>query len=105
MTQSPLNVDFPAEKGSIQSQVSAKLAKREPLAKLKSGFSGQKFKPCIEYLTLPIMEGRGLGTAGLDRAAEYIARRFKEIGLVPAGDKNSYYHVAETSKINSRKGD
>jgi hypothetical protein len=36
------------------------------------------------YLASDELEGRGLGTAGIDRAAEYIAGAFKEIGLQTA---------------------
>ncbi|NOT52539.1 MAG: M28 family peptidase [Chitinophagaceae bacterium] len=38
------------------------------------------------------MEGRGTGTPGLERAAAYIEKQFKSIGLLP-GNKDSYqYH-------------
>ncbi len=36
------------------------------------------------------MEGRGTGQAGGDRAARYLADRFKRLGLKPAGDGNTY---------------
>ncbi|MBI4419604.1 MAG: M28 family peptidase [Gemmatimonadetes bacterium] len=39
----------------------------------------------IRYLADDAREGRGLGTAGLDSAASYIARQFQEAGLVPGG--------------------
>ena len=42
------------------------------------------------------LAGRGLGTEGLDRAAEYIAEKFREAGLEPAGDeKGSYFQTWE----------
>ena len=37
------------------------------------------------------MEGRGAGTAGEARAADYIAGEFRKIGLKPAGDDGSYF--------------
>jgi Zn-dependent M28 family amino/carboxypeptidase len=40
-------------------------------------------------LSADSMEGRGTATAGEDRAAAYVARRFEQIGLVPAAG-NSY---------------
>jgi len=44
----------------------------------------------IEYLADDAREGRGIGTGGLDSAANYIAMRMKQIGLEPAfGD--SYF--------------
>ena len=48
----------------------------------------------IEYLADDAREGRGIGTKGLDEAADYIAEQFKEIGLKPAfGD--SYFQPFE----------
>ena len=35
----------------------------------------------VEYLASDELQGRGIGTEGLDRAADYIAERFAEIGL------------------------
>jgi len=43
----------------------------------------------IKTLTTPAMEGRGDGTKGLTRAAQLIEKRFKSLGLEPAG-ANSY---------------
>lgn len=39
----------------------------------------------IKSLTTPDMEGRGDGTKGLTRAEHLIEKRYKELGLVPAG--------------------
>lgn len=46
----------------------------------------------VVYLASDYLEGRETGTIGEERAADYIARRFKEIGLAPKGDDNSYFH-------------
>jgi Peptidase family M28/PDZ domain/PA domain len=43
----------------------------------------------IKTLTTPAMEGRGDGSKGLTRAAHLIEKRFKSLGLEPAGT-NSY---------------
>jgi Zn-dependent M28 family amino/carboxypeptidase len=40
----------------------------------------------VAVLAADSMEGRGTGTPGEDRAATYIAGRFEEVGLEPAGD-------------------
>ena len=45
----------------------------------------------VEFLASPAMKGRGAGTPELDRAAAYIADRFQEAGLQPAGDAGSYF--------------
>ena len=39
----------------------------------------------VVYLSADILEGRGTGTPGETIAAQYIANRFKELGLTPAG--------------------
>ena len=44
------------------------------------------------------MEGREIGTEGADKAAEYIEKRFKEIGLNPKGDNNTYFQVFSRKK-------
>jgi len=49
----------------------------------------------VEFLADPALEGRALGTAGIDTAAAYIARRFHEIGLQPAGPGGSYFQPFE----------
>jgi hypothetical protein len=45
----------------------------------------------ITILASDEYEGRGVGTAGLDMAAQYIARQFSEAGLKPAGPDGSYF--------------
>jgi Peptidase family M28/PDZ domain len=44
----------------------------------------------VKFLASPEQEGRGAGTAGLDRAEKYIARQFEAAGLQPAGENGSY---------------
>jgi hypothetical protein len=44
----------------------------------------------IKALTAPSMQGRGAGTKGIVRAADMIERRFRSLGLQPAGTK-SYF--------------
>ena len=51
----------------------------------------------IQYLADDALEGRGLGTAGLDAAAEYIAARFSQVGLQPGGDEGYF----QTFRIDS----
>ncbi len=44
----------------------------------------------IAWLADDAREGRGLGTAGLGEAADWLERQFEAIGLEPAGDDGSY---------------
>ena len=45
----------------------------------------------IIYLSSDYLEGRETGTKGELLAAEYIATRFQELGLVPKGDNGTYF--------------
>lgn len=63
--------------------------KRDALATLKPVFSENRMMASIKYLASEELEGRGLGTPEIDKAADYIAQKFKEAGLKPIG--NSYY--------------
>jgi hypothetical protein len=46
----------------------------------------------ITFLASDQCEGRGPGTRGLDKAADYIAAQFKQAGLKPAGADGSYFY-------------
>ena len=43
----------------------------------------------VRHLADPRLEGRGVGTAGLDSAATYLAARMQALGLEPGGDEAS----------------
>src|SRR5581483_9667195 len=45
----------------------------------------------VAALAAPDMEGRGAGSAGEARAADYIAGQFRGIGLEPGGEAGSYF--------------
>lgn len=47
----------------------------------------------VSYLASDELEGRGTGTAGNDRAADYLAREFERYGLEPAGENGSYFQT------------
>ena len=54
----------------------------------------------VETLAAPGMEGRGIGTKGIDRAADYIEGQFKAIGLqAPAGGYSQKFDVTVGSKL------
>ncbi len=44
----------------------------------------------LSFLASDYMEGRETGTEGEKKAAEYIVKRYKEIGLKPLGDQGTY---------------
>ncbi|MEE9165018.1 MAG: M20/M25/M40 family metallo-hydrolase, partial [Nitrospinota bacterium] len=73
------------------SGVVTKLAPRQALAYLPAVFSEERMISVISFLADEKMKGRGLGTAELDKAADFIASKFHEAGLEPAGGKPGSY--------------
>lgn len=93
---SPMTVFISDEKGAYARVRLGRLPTRVPLAALPPVFSKGRMLETIRFLSADALEGRGLGTKGLDRAAEYIAMKFKEAGLRPAGNpKESYFQIWE----------
>ncbi len=45
----------------------------------------------VVYLASDYLEGRGTGTIGEKRAADYIVQRFKEIGVAPKGENGTWF--------------
>jgi hypothetical protein len=54
-------------------------------------FSQQALRDHVEFFASPDLKGRGLGSPGLDTAAQYVADRFKAYGLMPGGDGGTYF--------------
>jgi hypothetical protein len=52
----------------------------------------------VAWLSAPEREGRGLGTKGLEAAAEYVAAAFKAAGLEPGGDGGTYFQSFSSPK-------
>jgi hypothetical protein len=49
----------------------------------------------VKFLASEDLEGRGNGSRGLETAADYIAARFREAGLEPAGDDGTFFQRFE----------
>ena len=48
----------------------------------------------VAWLAADEREGRGLGTDGLHvRPEEWLARRFEDLGLEPAGENGTYFQT------------
>jgi len=62
------------------------LPSRPPLAELPSIFDPADLEMSVIALSELRLEGRGLGTPGLDDATAWVEAQFAEIGLQPAGD-------------------
>jgi hypothetical protein len=54
-------------------------------------FKAAEIRKHIEFLASDDLEGRGTGSLGEIKAANYIADQFKSIGLKPAGTENSFF--------------
>lgn len=55
----------------------------------------RRFQAHIDYLADDELAGRGVGTQGIELAAEYIADEFAQIGLEPAGEGGTYFQTFE----------
>ncbi len=64
------------------------LEKRNALGTLKAVFSEKRMMKSIQFLSSDALNGRGLGTADLEKATQFIQGKFKEAGLQPL--KGSY---------------
>jgi hypothetical protein len=49
----------------------------------------------VRFLSAPELEGRGALTAGLDRAARFVAARFADLGLQPAGERGTFFQAVD----------
>lgn len=57
----------------------------------------ERFMEHVRFLASPEMRGRGSGMPELDEAADYIAGRFRELGLQPAGDDGTFLQPFEVT--------
>ena len=56
------------------------------------GISEKNLRKNVTYLASDKLQGRGTGTPAELKAAQYIAKQFKKIGLSPKGDKGTWFH-------------
>lgn len=81
---SPMSVMISKTAASLKP---VKLMARQALAELPPVFSEKRMLADIDFLASEKMQGRGLGSASVDKAADYIAAAFREAGLQPGGDQ------------------
>jgi hypothetical protein len=60
-----------------------------------------QIKSDLYFLASDRLEGRGVGTAGLDIAADYIASRFQSLGLQPLPGLSGYFQPFEITSAQS----
>ena len=75
-----------------------------PVAAVPLTVEEQRIADDVNYLADDKLEGRETGTRGYDLAAEYAAKRFREIGLQPAGDNGTYFQNVPLLKA-TREGE
>jgi hypothetical protein len=93
---SPMTVFLPGKDDTISKVEMGKLSQRIPLASLPPVFSRKRMMDTIHFLSSDELGGRGFSTQQLERAAEFIAAKFQEAGLKPAGDSaGSFFQTWE----------
>jgi hypothetical protein len=91
-TDSPLRVDLRDENERATGPlVAARGPERAALAELPPAFSRERIMTRLSYLASAELAGRGLGTEGLEKAADYIALQFAGAGLTPGGEDSSFF--------------
>ena len=60
-------------------------------------FNGEQALGHVAFLSNPALQGRALGSEGMDIAADYIANFFQENGIQPAGEKSTYFQTRSRS--------
>jgi aminopeptidase N len=93
VVDSPMSLRVAQEDGAAIEYRPAPLAPRSPLVAPPERFSAARMAADIAFLAGPAMAGRGLGTAELERAADWIATQFAAAGLQPGGDDGGWYQT------------
>ncbi|MCC6652076.1 MAG: M20/M25/M40 family metallo-hydrolase [Candidatus Eisenbacteria bacterium] len=96
-TDSPLRVSLQPSAPQLPPLTHAALAELPPV------FSEQAMMDRVRWLAAPEREGRGVGTRGLDEAADWIAARFRELGLEPGGDNGTYFQGFTSTNTPDRR--
>ncbi len=91
VVHSPLTALIPLPDGRMPHRFKKELPKRPPLARLAPLFSARNMLKDIKYLSSDALQGRGLGTKGIQKAAKYIANSFSRAGLKPGADNGTFF--------------
>jgi aminopeptidase N len=93
VVNSPLTAFLPGPDGTASRVEMGKLAPREALASLPPVYSEERMMETVKYLSSDELNGREIGTPEIEKAAAYIAEKFKIAGLMPGGDNGSYFET------------
>ncbi|HEX8161883.1 MAG TPA: M28 family peptidase [Pyrinomonadaceae bacterium] len=86
-----------ARQQSAAAAASAALTEAERAA--VSAIKVETLREVTAALSADDMQGRGTGQPGGEKASQYIAERFRRIGLKPLGDKGSYFQQLKFREI------
>jgi len=76
-----------------------------PSADARLERSAARIEADVRFLADDLLEGREAGTRGFDLAALYVATRFRQLGLEPAGEDGSYFQrVPMVRGVREREG-
>jgi len=99
VVHSPLSIAVVQDDGKTVMPGTARLAPREPLVAAPVEFSAERMLRDIVRLSDASMQGRGLGTPALDRAAGYIAEQLRAAGLQPGADDGKAWLQAWRAEV------
>ncbi len=89
--RSPMQMAVTQKDNAQVNVIVGRLAPRTPLAQLPPVFDEARMMNHVRALTADEMDGRGLGSEGLEKAASYLAGAFRDAGLAPGfADSDSY---------------
>lgn len=66
-------------------------------APFNDSITAEELRADLEFLASDEMQGRLVGTAGIDRAANFIASRFQQMGLTGGGAEGSFFQSFDLS--------
>jgi hypothetical protein len=90
---SPMSTQFTYDDIDLESNIKGKLPDRQALAELAPVFSEEKMLAHVQFLASEELQGRGLGSDELEKAADYITAEFQKYGLKPGGEENSFFQT------------
>src|ERR1039458_5204262 len=70
----------------------------------EGSISAERIREHDRFLSLDLLEGRGVGARGGDLATEYIATEFALAGANPAGDNGTYFQKVPLVGIETEAG-
>lgn len=77
----------------MRTAVSILLLGAAALAATNYSTEGRQWWAHVQFLADDRLEGRNTGTRGYDKAAQYVARQFRELGLKPAGTHGYFQKI------------